>query len=171
MWNLRFQSIARIDTRSLAARPGQRSRHSDSVVTGQSGKCIPSTPAPRPTQPSVKSVPRVFPRSKAAWAWRSAPTTSSTEVKERILLYLYSPSGPSWPVIGWNLPKLFLQGLWDNTLSFWVNRTGRFAGSWCLLIQDQAVQEESKKSIRGLIDSEKGITIFRDFGNLLKDTV
>jgi hypothetical protein len=29
---------------------------------------------------------------------------SSAEVKERVELYLYSPSGPSWPVIGWPLP-------------------------------------------------------------------
>jgi len=30
---------------------------------------------------------------------------SSTEVKNREELYLYSPSGPSWPVTGWNLPS------------------------------------------------------------------
>ena len=30
--------------------------------------------------------------------------SSSAEVKERVELYLYSSSGPSWPVIGWNLP-------------------------------------------------------------------
>jgi hypothetical protein len=29
------------------------------------------------------------------------PTPSSAEVKERVKLYLYSTSGPSWPVIGW----------------------------------------------------------------------
>ena len=29
---------------------------------------------------------------------------SSAEVKESVELYLYNPSGPSWPVIGWNLP-------------------------------------------------------------------
>jgi len=29
---------------------------------------------------------------------------SSAEVKERVELYLYSSSGPSWPVIGWTLP-------------------------------------------------------------------
>jgi hypothetical protein len=29
------------------------------------------------------------------------PPPSSTEVKERVKLYLYSPSGPSWPVIFW----------------------------------------------------------------------
>jgi len=32
------------------------------------------------------------------------PPTSTAEVKERVELYLYSPSGPSWPVIGWPLP-------------------------------------------------------------------
>jgi len=32
------------------------------------------------------------------------PPPSSTKVKERVELYLFSPSGPSWPVIGWTLP-------------------------------------------------------------------
>jgi hypothetical protein len=30
----------------------------------------------------------------------SLSTTSNAEVKERVQLYLYSPSGPSWPVLG-----------------------------------------------------------------------
>jgi hypothetical protein len=34
------------------------------------------------------------------------PPPCSAEVKERVELYLYSPSGPSWPVIGWTLPLL-----------------------------------------------------------------
>ena len=29
------------------------------------------------------------------------PTSFSAEVKERVELYLYSPSGPSWPILGW----------------------------------------------------------------------
>ena len=29
------------------------------------------------------------------------PPPSSAEVKERVQLYLYSPSAPLWPVIGW----------------------------------------------------------------------
>jgi hypothetical protein len=47
---------------------------------------------------------RVFPGGKAAEAWRWPPTLSSAEVKERVQLYLYSSSGPSWPVLVWTLP-------------------------------------------------------------------
>jgi hypothetical protein len=36
------------------------------------------------------------------------PPPSNAEVKERAELYLYSPSGPSWPVLGRNLPLLLL---------------------------------------------------------------
>jgi hypothetical protein len=34
------------------------------------------------------------------------PPQFSAEVKERVELYLYSHSGPSWPVLGWTLPYL-----------------------------------------------------------------
>jgi len=40
-----------------------------------------------------------FPEGKEAGAWRWPPTPSSAEVKVRVELYLYSPSGPSWPVL------------------------------------------------------------------------
>jgi len=42
---------------------------------------------------------RVFPGGKVAGAWRWPPTSSSDEIKERAELYLYSLSGPSWPVL------------------------------------------------------------------------
>ena len=47
---------------------------------------------------------RVFPGGKAAGSWCWPPTSSSAEVKERVELYLFSPSGLSWPVLGWTLP-------------------------------------------------------------------
>jgi hypothetical protein len=50
---------------------------------------------------------RVFPGGKAAGAWRRPTTPSSAEVKESVELYLYSPSGPSCPVLGWTLPLPF----------------------------------------------------------------
>jgi hypothetical protein len=56
---------------------------------------------------------QVFSRGKVVGAWRWPPTPSSAEVKERVELYLYSPFGPSWPVLGWPLPlplpSVFLQ--------------------------------------------------------------
>jgi hypothetical protein len=41
-----------------------------------------------------------LPRGKAAGDGFDLPPPPSAEVKERAELYLLSPSGPSWPVIG-----------------------------------------------------------------------
>jgi hypothetical protein len=49
---------------------------------------------------------RVFPGGNAAGVWHWPPTTSSTDVKERVELYLYSPCGHSWPVLEWTLSLL-----------------------------------------------------------------
>jgi len=43
---------------------------------------------------------RVFPGGKTAGTWRSPRTPSSVEVKERVELFLCSPSGPAWNVLG-----------------------------------------------------------------------
>jgi hypothetical protein len=62
----------------------------------------PSIPALGPTRPPVKWVPSLCLWVKAAGAWRWPPTPSRTEIKERVNLYHYSPSRPSWPNWGWN---------------------------------------------------------------------
>jgi hypothetical protein len=41
-----------------------------------------------------------FPEVKAAGLWRRSITPSSSEVKERVEIITYCPSGPSWPVLG-----------------------------------------------------------------------
>jgi hypothetical protein len=41
-----------------------------------------------------------FPGIKRPGRGVDHPPASSVEVKERVELYLYSPSGPSWPVLG-----------------------------------------------------------------------
>jgi hypothetical protein len=57
-----------------------------------------SRPALGLTQPPIQWVPG-HSRVKAVGAWLWPPTKSSAEVKERVELYLYSPSGSSWPVL------------------------------------------------------------------------
>jgi len=56
---------------------------------------------------------RVFSGGKTAGAWRWPPTPFSAEVKLRVELYLYSPSGPSWPVLGSTLPYLYTKSRFD----------------------------------------------------------
>jgi hypothetical protein len=63
----------------------------------------PSRPAMGPTQLSVKWVLGVFHGGNTAGEWLWSPTPSSTEVKERVELYVYSPAMPSWNVMEWNL--------------------------------------------------------------------
>ena len=50
--------------------------------------------------------------SGVKWPGRGVdhPSPSSAEVKERVKLYLYSPSGQWWPVIGWTLPLHWFRG-------------------------------------------------------------
>jgi len=44
-----------------------------------------------------------FPGVKRPGRGVDHPSISSAEVKERVEVYLYSPSGPSWSVLGQNL--------------------------------------------------------------------
>ena len=84
---------------------------SDSLRVGRSGDRMPvgercfRTRSDRPWDlPSLLYIGcRVFPGGKAAGAWRWPPTTFSADVKERVELYLYSPSGLLWSVLGWTL--------------------------------------------------------------------
>ena len=75
------------------SQPRELSRYSDSIRNRRSGNRIPlgtrlhpSRPALGPTQPPVKWVPSLYP--------------SRAKVKERVELYLFSPSAPSRPVPG-----------------------------------------------------------------------
>jgi hypothetical protein len=45
-----------------------------------------------------------FPCVKLPGSSDGNPFPCSDDVKERVRLYIYSPSGPSWPVLGWTSP-------------------------------------------------------------------
>jgi hypothetical protein len=47
---------------------------------------------------------RVFPGSKRPGRGAEQPSPPSSEVKERVKLYLYFSTGSSWPALGWTLP-------------------------------------------------------------------
>jgi len=49
-----------------------------------------------------------FSGEKAAGTLRWPRTSSRADVKERVELYLFSPSLPSWSVLLWTLPSIFL---------------------------------------------------------------
>ena len=66
----------------------------------------PSRPVLGPTQLPIQWV-SVFPGGKAAGPLTTHPPHNA-KVKERVELYLYSISEPSWSVIGWTLLLLFL---------------------------------------------------------------
>jgi hypothetical protein len=59
----------------------------------------PSRPVLGPNQLPIKWVPGLFSGGKVAGRDVDHPFLSSAEVKERVELYMYSPSGPLWPVL------------------------------------------------------------------------
>jgi hypothetical protein len=73
-----------------------------------------------PAQPPIQWLPGLS-RGKAAGAWRWLPTPSSTEVKERVGLHIYSPSGTSWLVLGWTLTFL-------SVLFYCIRRAEKYTG-------------------------------------------
>ena len=60
----------------------------------------PPRPALGPTQPPMQWVPGSFPGVKRQGRGVDRPPLSRAEVEGRVELYIYSPSGPSRPVIG-----------------------------------------------------------------------
>ena len=77
---------------------------------------------------------RVYSGGKEAGVWRWPPAPSSAEFKEIVELYLYSPYGPSWPVLGRTLPLLHSQHLWIRLIFCFVlnnmERKLRRANAW-----------------------------------------
>jgi len=62
----------------------------------------PSRPGLGPSQPPIQWVPGLSRGlcGRSVALTTHPPTSSSAEVKERVEIYIYCPSGPSWPVLG-----------------------------------------------------------------------
>ena len=73
--------------------PGIESRWGESFST-------PIQTGPEAHPASYTMYTEAFPGVKRPGSGVNYPRPSSTEVKERVELYLYSPSVPSWQVIG-----------------------------------------------------------------------
>jgi hypothetical protein len=58
------------------------------------------------------------------------PPPSCTEVKERVQLYIYSLSGPSWPVLRWPLPYLYVQDIHEYNRSRRTSCTNSASHQW-----------------------------------------
>ena len=92
--------------------PGWLSRYNDSLCAGRAGDRIPAEAkfsAPVQTGPGAyldsytmgTGIFRGGGRGLVKWPGRGAdhPPSSNAEVKEKVELYIYSPSGPSWRVL------------------------------------------------------------------------
>jgi hypothetical protein len=74
-----------------------------------------------------------FPGVKRPGRGVDHPPSSSARVKERVELYLYSPSGPSWPVLGRILPLPYLLA----TLETFLFCTLKVTGTACQRVEIQ----------------------------------
>jgi hypothetical protein len=89
----------------------------------------PSRPFLGLTQPPAQWVPGLFPEGKAAGGGIDHPPPPSPEVKERVELFLYCPSGPSWRVPGWTFLWRFITVFTTSHLSLFGARLILFSPS------------------------------------------
>jgi hypothetical protein len=84
-----LDSAVCIATRYVLDSPGIEARYSAAVHTDPGNHPAPCTMGTGSLQ-----------RAKRPGRGVDHPPSSTAEVKERVELYLYSPSAPSWPVLG-----------------------------------------------------------------------
>ena len=101
---------------------GFASRYSKLLRAGQSGIEYRNRPD-RPWVPPTLLYNGYWapPEGKAPGVWRWQCTSSSAEVKGRVELYLYSPSGPSWAVLGWTGIAYWTQNLLLTLMQIWIS--------------------------------------------------
>jgi hypothetical protein len=149
---------------------GWRSRYSDSLLVDVPGsnpgwsenfRTLPYRPCVPPSL--LYSEYRVsFPGLKRPGRGVYHPHKSSAEVKERVQLYLYSPSGPSCPILGWTprLPLALIQTTWqkDRTKCREVSTRLQSIASQTSSLVVSTVARSSKLPAIGPITSTSSLT-------------
>ena len=110
---LSVSSVGRVSSVGIGTRYGL----DGPGIQSQWGRDFPIQTGPGAYQASYTMDTVSFPRVMRLGRDVDHPSLSSAEVKERIWLYLYSPCGPSWPVLGWTLPLLL-----PSVSSTWSSR-------------------------------------------------
>jgi len=88
--------------------PGERSRYSDSLRAGKSGDRVPvRARISAPFETGSEAHPASYTTGTGSFLGVKRPgggvghpLPSSAEVNERVEIYVYFPSGPSWLVLG-----------------------------------------------------------------------
>ena len=90
--------LGRDSSVGIATRYGLEGPGIESRLEAKFSARVPTGPGAHPAFYTVGT--GSFPEAKRPRRGVNHPPTSSAEVKERVELYLYSPYGPSWPVLG-----------------------------------------------------------------------
>jgi hypothetical protein len=123
-------------------------------IESQQGEISPTVQTGPGTHPaSYTTGTGSFPMVKRPGRGVDHPPPSSAEVKERVELYIYSPSGPSWSVIGWTLPLPFTNCHKNLTVSCGTYLAKRLRARQLSAYSDQTYDQITRESG---IDSQLG---------------
>ena len=145
------------------------SQYSDSLWAGQSGDRIPmGARFSTPFQTGSGAHPAFYRTGTGSFLGVKQPgcgidhpTTSSAKVKERVELYLYSTSGPLWPVLGCTLPLPLCIHLLSKLLFFLQEHVRDI--KWTIDNPHNFVQKCDKKPIKAVIEHVRDGSTVRAF--------
>jgi hypothetical protein len=149
--------------------PGQRSRYSDSLRARKSGDRVPvtaiiSAPVETGSEAHTASYRRStgsFLEVKRLGGGVDHPLPFSAEVNERVEIYVYSPSGYSWPVLGWNYLSLLLFSVILSMTK--PNKKRREVINYT----DKTLEEKERKTLKNILYNNK----YKIYANIIHNVI